>query len=345
MRSIWMMFVSVILAWPPAANAIENFATSVTVPYSPGCITETSLLGAVPGSTNTITEGSIEVWNAFDILDLETINIRVWRKGCADPNRSILLVTLQFPDNGNGSPDAAYMPIFRARLDGVNHILRSSREANSSIANDGGATLPEGGEITLFLDGVSLLANEFDADLALSPDEYNGAFELLVLRPDLSGYTVDIPAYNDELQPTRIAINGRLTGLWVINGVVDQGIVISFSEFPNQLLGLVFLSWYTFDADGNLLWLTATGTYELGDTEVSLNVELVTQGEFMGNTPATRQSAGTIVLTGIACNNLNMQWNLSNIGLGSGTDRLQRPFSLETQGFACRDYQERIRTM
>jgi Tol biopolymer transport system component len=53
---------------------------------------------------------------------------------------------------------------------------------------------------------------------------------------------------------------------------------------------------------------------------------------------------GSVTITGNNCNDLSLQYNLSDIGLGSGTKHLERLFSLETAGYVCRDLEARIDT-
>jgi hypothetical protein len=51
---------------------------------------------------------------------------------------------------------------------------------------------------------------------------------------------------------------------------------------------------------------------------------------------------GSVTITGNHCNDLGFEYELTAIGLGSGNTHLERPFSLETAGYACRDLEARI---
>ncbi len=55
-----------------------------------------------------------------------------------------------------------------------------------------------------------------------------------------------------------------------------------------------------------------------------------------------REVIGSARLVAQDCNSLILEYSLEAIGLGSGTEILQRIFSLEIQGYACRDIQSRI---
>jgi len=141
-----------------------------------------------------------------------------------------------------------------------------------------------------------------------------------------------------------MALTGRLSGTWVVPGVPDQGLVLAFEEEGSSLMprGLFFLSWYTYDDQGALLWLTGNGFYERGAAEITVDILLVTHGQFLGTEEAEREIVGTARIVAQECNSLILEYDLEGIGLGSGTEILQRIFSLEIQGYACRDIQSRI---
>jgi hypothetical protein len=139
-----------------------------------------------------------------------------------------------------------------------------------------------------------------------------------------------------------MALTGRLSGTWLASGTLDQGFVLAFEELLNSTTSLLFLSWYTFDGNGKLLWLTGAGFYEWGDTEVSLNIDLVENGEFMGSKVADRTVVGTAKVVAINCNDLRLTYNLNQLGLGSATKSLVRIVSAETQGYVCSDAMTRI---
>ena len=154
---------------------------------------------------------------------------------------------------------------------------------------------------------------------------------------------------------SRLPLSGRLSGNWVVEGASDQGFVIAISELvpdaavpaPEDLLDsplLMFLSWYTYDANGDLLWLTGAAQFAMGDTEVTIPIEDVSNGEFLGGKTADRSVVGSVTITGNNCNDLSFQYDLGDIGLGSGTKHLERLFSLETAGYVCRDLEARMAT-
>ncbi len=187
-----------------------------------------------------------------------------------------------------------------------------------------------------------------------TPVDYNGSLALAVgggIGPNI--VRVPSTASLHKANP-RIPLSGRLSGNWVVDGASDQGFVIAISELvpdavptPDDLMDsplLIFLSWYTYDADGEMLWLTGAAQFAMGATEVTIPIEDVSNGEFMGSKKADRSVVGSVTITGNNCNDLSLQYNLTDIGLGSGTKRLERLFSLETAGYVCRDLEARIAT-
>ena len=105
---------------------------------------------------------------------------------------------------------------------------------------------------------------------------------------------------------------------------------------------LIFLTQYTFDAEGGPLWLSGAARFAPGASEVSIPIERVTGGEFRGGKPAVRETVGNVTITAKSCNELEFSFDYSKLNLGSGTRRLERPFSLETAGYECRDYAARV---
>ncbi len=85
----------------------------------------------------------------------------------------------------------------------------------------------------------------------------------------------------------------------------------------------------------NFGWVTTT---------VTIPIVRVTNGEFRGSKAADREVAGSVTITGNNCNDLTLEYTLNDIGLGAGTKRLQRIYSLETAGYTCRDLEARMAT-
>jgi hypothetical protein len=105
---------------------------------------------------------------------------------------------------------------------------------------------------------------------------------------------------------------------------------------------VIFFSQYTFDAESRPLWLVGNAEFEPGTSEVTIPIVKVTNGEFRGSKRAEREIVGSVTLTANSCNDLSFEYDYSSLGLGTGTRRLQRLYSLETAGYDCRDYEARV---
>jgi hypothetical protein len=216
--------------------------------------------------------------------------------------------------------------------DGFAHVIGGYQEFSN------------GAELTWIyvLDNLSLYGTRTDPDVFLSPSQYNDSFRLDLLTLN-DTWSIQIPSTFSTLNSnSRIPLSGRLSGNWVVQGVPDQGFVIAISELTDSLDPLMFLSWYTYDNDGNTLWLTGAAQFEIGDTRITIPIELVTNGEFLGTKVADRDVVGSVIITANDCNDLSFHYELNEINLGSGDERLQRVFSLETAGYVCRDLDARI---
>ncbi len=230
-----------------------------------------------------------------------------------------------------------------ARIGEDRYPLRLAKEPNS-FEQDLGGQLEGSGSQVFIMDGVA------ESDIATTENiftagQYNSDITLIIEDGfDGTEFEVAVQAYTDFQKPRKFPLNGRLSGNWVVEGVPDQGFVISFNEFVdgNGARNQMFLSWYTYNTDGSNLWLVADTFHDTAEDSVDLNIQLVTSGEFMANVQADRSDVGSATLTAENCNEMTLEYNLESLGLGSGTVTLVRIFSVEMAGFACRDQQSRI---
>lgn len=160
------------------------------------------------------------------------------------------------------------------------------------------------------------------------------------------------PATNEiDFGAVRMPLTGRHTGLWHVAGARDQGITLSFSNRvppagmevaqPERSPVFLFLAWYTFDATGQMLWLTGNGEFAQGADHVDLELVMVIDGEFLGTRQAKRVHAGSATLSSKSCAKLVLDFDLSAIGLDTGSVQLDRVHELEIAGYNCRDHDAR----
>jgi hypothetical protein len=347
--------------------SFELQAASVLVgnpytPYPPGCATLPDLQAALYGGNRAkVFDGRVSLNTTSRPREVRDVNLAVYRVACAEPNRSIIWLEFSIPEGVD--PHTVYeIPNIMAELDhDPSHRVRVELVREPNIWGVGIAP-------SYFVRPAQTFGNPeentesdhdkrwiFVIDGYQNASQYNERFTL-ELEDSGSGtvYRIEIPATASSLIANpRIPLNGRLSGNWVMEGIPDQGLLISISEQADDQSGaeapdpldfrlLMFLSWYTYDADGELLWLTGAAEFALGATEVAVPIELVTHGQFFGSKTADREVVGSVTITGNNCNDLGFQYDLEDIGLGSGTQNLQRLFSLETAGYVCRDLEARV---
>ncbi len=330
-------------AFSQVAFGIENFITQATTLYPPACVSTAPLEEvSTPSDTRDVFLGQMGKYTAYpDTKKQADVEVFVYRRGCKDPDRSVIFLSTNLIASGNSK---FFMPRVFAKIGATRYPLRLVNEPNSFEQEQGG-TIKGVGFREYILDGVaeSKIAS---TENIISIAQYNAAFTLIIQDGFDSSTELEVPvdAYTGFQKPRTFPLNGRLSGNWIVAGVPDQGFLISFNEFINAsgVQNQVFLSWYTYNTDGSTLWLTAAAFNPVAADSVDLELELVTNGEFLGSKKAQRSVVGSATLTAVSCNELTLTFNLEGLGLGSDTIMLSRIFSLETAGYACRDQTARI---
>ena len=350
-------------------QAYSNFIENPYTPYPPGCATLPLWQGFYGDYTKEFFVGKIELLDATRQGYSQTVNVRAFRVGCPEENRSVVMLEFTLPDDKDPASTYYGIPEVSAQYD--KGLLRRSDSMRLSAEPNHWGSIEPAGDMQVFgaetrntAEGykrrwVFILDNRTPRLSApdesyMSPADYNQAFTLN-FASTLHPVIIEVPSTASLFEGSwRIPLSGRLSGNWVVEGASDQGFVIAISELvpdaaptSNELWDsplVMFLSWYTYDVNGDLLWLTGAAQFAMGDTEVTIPIEDVSNGEFMGDKTADRKAVGSVTITGNNCNDLTLQYNLSDIGLGSGTKHLERLFSLETAGYVCRDLEARMAT-
>jgi hypothetical protein len=275
----------------------------------------------------------LEAWtaNGRETVDIE---VEILRVGCAEKDRSVILVQLHYPVEGDSGDGIVRVPFIEAGDYPL--ALALNREPHTLPSYD--EYLEEGDRQVYFLQNGLTWVPIFSSF-------YNGAFELQFLDSyhGKVGPVIQIPAYENQLQASELALTGRLSGIWVVPEARDQGFLISVSEILSSHSRplVIFLSWNTFDSDGNPLWLSGASTFSEFDSDVEIELILVENGEFLGTKEASRSAVGSIRLYVVSCTEIKAQYALETIGLGTGEIKLTRLFDLETAGFTCQDTEAR----
>lgn len=322
------------------ALARDNFVTSPTAPYPPGCVSSDNFGVSTPTFARQVYNDSIiTLADAAGGAD-NNVNLLVYRRGCTEENRSLLYVEIET----FAAQRRIGVPRVFIDAGGTRYPMRLTPEANTFEINHSGLVVGPG-TYEFLVDGPAESAVNANTPI-IDPEAYSAPLTLII-QDSLNTnneYNLPLPAWNDDIRPQAYPLNGRLTGPWVSAGAENQGFVISFNEFLDEegTRQQVFFSWYTYDLDGNPLWLASSNFYTYNAFEVELPLAVLTGGTFLGPEEPTSTPAGTATLTSLSCGELSLAYDLTAIGLGTGTVTLRRTFALEVAGYACRDVKGRM---
>ncbi len=353
-------------------HAQFGYQSNHFTPYPPSCGTLPDLNPETPdpGIAKVATR-RIALRSGFDRNTPLDVDMHIYRVACAEAGRSTIWIefesvkydyyyyvapnlSAQFGVDGNGQPLA---------------LVREANQLSPGIWPSNADLIFGGYDAsgwsydttwTFLLDNPTPFWWYVGPGHSTSPSAYNSAFRLWVYGFDEEDpISIEIPSTETlfDSQPG-LPLSGRLAGNWVSAGATDQGFVISVSEQVDAVETggtslpwmevrpmVLFLSWYTYGPDGEPLWLTGAGTFEAGEQSVSIPIEFVRGGAFLGSQAAERRVVGDVHLTAHHCNDLTLEYELEDIGLGSGSTRLMRPHSLEPAGYACREFEARIEAL
>ncbi len=320
----------------------ENFLSSAEALIPPNCLTD-----PLPDPAGTTSQ----VVLSFPVTEASNgprtnVRIRVWRAACHEPQRSAVLLRFE-----NVSGDFIAAPFLGPLLIG-NQANGFSSASYRLRANDFSMPTQLDLQTSWFLNnGVSdpylieigpLLAGQDSNDLDI--DDYQQAFGLTFLAFNNQGElteidTVTVPAASQSdmlAQFSEPPLTGRFSGNWIARDTRDQGILLSISELPDRRL-VAFMAWFTYGPDGEQAWFTGNAFFDLGSSQISFNINQGRNGQFQSDQPADRTVVGAATLRVLDCSQLELQFNLDSVGLGSDTIVLERLFAGETAGYACRD--------
>jgi hypothetical protein len=365
-RANALLFLLALIPWGPLA-ADSNFFSNPYLPYPPACVRKMDVSSSDALQGVKFHDGQIDLYD-MQSGDRIPVMFAAYRSPCSEASRS--LIWLEFSLTGNYTDRAVELELPYAVAEpreyhtyGMNLVAEPNgwgawgyvEREHTHLASEPNIVEDYFGEAPPERRWVFLLDNGPDRSAydpgwwSLSPADYNGAFRLW-----LNYLRIAVPA-TAELLPEPgppLPLSGRHSGTWVIEGAANQGFQLSISEQVGgrtdfvggipELPLVLFFSQYTFDAESRPLWLVGNAEFQPGATRVTLPVFRVSEGQFRGGKPADRERIGQVTLTSRSCNNVAFRYDYSSLGLGAGSRRLQRLFSLETAGYDCRDYEARV---
>ncbi len=125
------------------------------------------------------------------------------------------------------------------------------------------------------------------------------------------------------VQSNSIAIDGSLSGTYVVQGLNDQGFFVTVGS--NESGSFVFIAWFTFDASGSPRWLVGVDFYEPGASSITLTMQEVSGLPFLdfSDNTASRNDFGSMTFTAVECGLFQADYDFGANGSGSLTlDRL-----------------------
>lgn len=360
------LVVLLITSWAVESWAHDNFVNNPNLPYPPGC-------AADPGRFEApfVQDQPILLYDYVSRASRE-VRLDAWRASCSEVGRSV--IWLRFTaTRPSGRPLLLQLPYAAATVVGSQLVssLRLAEHPNGWGVNESdvrGFTVLkyEPGEVahpvqkswTYVLDTPMPDYSWWNVPDNFGPEQYNGLFNLQlyywqVWHASVTLADIPVPATSELLETdVGMPLNGRLSGLWAIEGAADQGITLTIADriAPADTAAtprgegplVLILQQYTYDANGDLLWLSGSADFPQGAREVTLPIVRVDAGEFLGDTVAQRSIVGHVRIVSNGCNDLDYEYDLSALGLGNGSRRMQRLFSLETAGYDCRDYAAKV---
>lgn len=128
-----------------------------------------------------------------------------------------------------------------------------------------------------------------------------------------------------------IAIDGSLSGTYIVNGLNDQGFFVTVGN--NASGSFLFVAWFTFDENGAPRWLVGVSGFEPGATSVELVMEEVSGLPFLdfSDNTAGRTTFGSMNFSAISCGRFNADYDFG--AQGNGTLELEQLTNI--QGRDC----------
>lgn len=362
-----ILYVVLVLVGCATARAQSNFVGNPYLPY--------------PASCAFVPDGDAHDWLQthavrFDTRTLRTLDSQsgewievefaAYRGFCSEPGRAPVWLEFSLRDSPRRPAPAFRLPSVSLLRQGEIYVplhlaeepggwaLGEERESDA-IYLSAAAPGTDSHYWVFLLENRSPFSEWWGYYPYVTAEEYNAAFELVLhLAASGSAPVISVPASVDLFPQPAMALplSGRLSGTWVIEGAADQGFVLSISDRvawdrtdraarENPPL-VAFLAHYTFDAQGNPLWLTGVGEFAAGVNQVSLEMIKITSGQFRGAATGTREVIGSVTLRANSCDDVRFDYDYERLGLGSGTKRMQRLYSLEVAGYECQDYEARV---
>lgn len=266
-----------------------------------------------------------------------SIQIRAWRQGCFEPDRSAIILNLT--DLGGNNPVSYPRNVF---FDSPQLSEPEPMSFGLLQRTAAWGASPNGILVPQFLDniedGVSLVIDA-RAD-NVSPTTYNGVGTLIADFGNNQGVSIPVPAYDPQLDPKPFEaqpLSGRHSGQWTVDGLPRSGLVLQVAEIqPDR--NFIFAIWFTY-LEQSPIWVVGNADLELGNSEVVIPMAILDGGGFITQ-PGSFTSddvnvsqVGTMTLRSVHCNRLEGEIDFSASGLGQQSLEFSR--LIRIAGYDC----------
>lgn len=345
---LFVLILALLVTGRAAAQGEINVLTDLLSPFPPGCV-GLSLPQAPSSGDNLLWDEVEKAPSIGSSVANADVRVQIWRVGCADEGFSVVMVRLT-----NLSEEEVLIPqifVDTEIKDGLlwhdAQLITTPAVGNISAA---GSIMPETGRT--FMVGVDPLSL-FDNETVFSPDDYNaefllelfwGAYSPGVSNPDL----FPIAPYNPALDPPQFdppLLHGRMDGAYIFENKPAAGLFLNVGEQVSEVDGefvdtnFVFAAFFTY-LDGEPYWLVgSTGPQTPGLDVVTIPMISQRGGDFFTNPASytdddlTVESVGTLTIEALDCNNLLLDYDFSDIGIGVGQLEAQR--LIRVAGYDC----------
>lgn len=335
--------LSVLLPGLAAAQTGElNLLTDLGTPFPPGCLS-IDIPEQPEDPDSLLVDSNIAVPEALSDVNGATVNVQAWRVACADDGYSVVLVRLT---QISGTP--VVIPQVYAEAGDVERPFHEAQLVSIPGAGNVGAT----GGIVSNAGTTWMLAVEpvsIDGQTTFLPEDYNEQFTLEFTWEAYSvSNSVNFPVLLDRFEPSLdppqfadTVLNGRYSGQWILPGTPKTGLVLQIAENGDE--NFVFAIFFTY-RNGEPYWIvgnTSSGLTQPGP--VTIDMLETSNGEFIsrpdqpvdGDVPFA--DAGRITIRAKDCNTLEVDYDFSPLGEGTGSFDMER--LIRIAGYDCNPWE------
>jgi hypothetical protein len=152
-------------------------------------------------------------------------------------------------------------------------------------------------------------ALDFDGAWNVYPFFDNGT----IIVSDISNGLFLLRASLDDDSARNAPINGRLSGLWISEGLGNQGLTLTVGEISSG--PFIFFAWFLY-LKGEPFWLAGSATFEYGEDEVTVTAFRFSGPEFIqpNGVSATGEEVGTLQIHVQGCNAIHTEYDFGELG-------------------------------